>query len=139
MPVPINLSGYPRFPVPSQEEAERFRWFQTLQAGVSALGSIRSSDVVSGPATGFAHTIAPNQGVLLLLPAAGLATGSVTLPPTALDGFQQEILSSQAVGVLTVLPSAGQTIVGVASLALAANVRIVFFWRALTNTWYRMQ
>lgn len=138
MPVPIQL---PPPPQRTQTDAEGMawnRWFQQVAAAIVSLASARSYEVLV-PATGFSHTIPVNTGLCLLTPAGALATGTLVLPAKALDGFEQQILSTQTVTTLTVSPSVGQTITGTAVFALAAGVQAVFRWRGDTAVWYRMQ
>lgn len=130
MPQPIRLSG------PGQEYSQE--WLQRVQSAVNSLGIVRATDV-QVVVNGFSYQIGPGTGTLLLTPAAGLASGTVTLPAQALDGFQQHIVSSQSVGTLTVSPSSGQTIVGGASVALAAGSEIVYRFVAAGLTWYRVR
>ena len=139
MTTPITLPPPPRALAATPEAAEWARWFQQLQTSIATLATSRSYEVLQSPATGFTHSIPVGQGLCLLLPAAGIASGTVTLPAAAADGFEQQILSSQTVTSLTVAAAPGQTIVGTAVFALAAGVRAVFRWRAGVNVWYRMQ
>ena len=130
MSQPVNITA----PQPGMD----LQWLQLVQVAVNALGSRNANDVLT-PVTGFTHTIPNATGTCLLTPAAGLATGTLTLPAKAVEGFEQHIVSTQAVTTLTISPSTGQTISGSASLALAAYSEIVYRYVAATNTWYKVR
>ena len=138
MPVPINLPGVPLASGAQALPAVMTSWLRQVQQAINALGAQRAYAAYT-PVTGFSQLIPVNTGLCLLTPAGALATGTVTLPATAADGFEQQILSTQTVATLTVAPSSGQTIVGTASLTLTAGVQIVYRYSASAKTWYRMQ
>lgn len=134
MPTPVNLP-----PLTGVDPAAPgSRWLLLVQQLVNRLGEGRAYEVLT-PVTGFAHTIPNATGLCLLTPAGTLASGTLTLPTRASDGFCQELLSTQTVTALTVSPSSGQTIVGATAIALSAGVKVVYFFVASTSTWYKMQ
>jgi hypothetical protein len=134
MPVPVSVSGV--FGLPP--DSPFLQWVQKAQQMVNRLGEGRSYEVLV-PVTGFTHVIPNATGVCLLTPAGVLATGTLTLPAQASDGFRQHILTSQTVTALTVTASSGQTIVGSTAFALSAGVEVVYFFVASTSTWYKMR
>lgn len=133
MPQPVNLPQLSGL----TQDGLLAKWLLLAQQAVNRLGASRAYEVLT-PVTGFAHTIPKATGVCLLTPAGVLATGTITLPAQASDGFQQELLSSQTVTALTVAASSGQTIVGSTAFALSAGVKVVYFFVASTSTWYKM-
>lgn len=134
MPRPVNLAPVRGFPPESPEGA----WVRLVPPAVNRLAEARAYERLT-PASGFTHTIPDGTGVCLLTPAGTLAAGTLTLPSAASDGFQQEIVTSQAVSALTIAPNSGQTIVGATVFALAAGVKVVYFFVASASTWYKMQ
>lgn len=134
MPVPVSLSG-----VFGLKPGDPFLlWAQKAQQMVNRLGEGRSYEVLV-PVTGFTHTVPLATGTCLLTPAGVLATGTITLPAQASDGFQQRIVTSQTVTALTVAPSSGQTIVGATAFALTAGVEVVYFFAASASIWYKIR
>jgi hypothetical protein len=90
------------------------------------------------PTTGFSITIANGVNLLILDPGGTLASGTVTMPASPLDGQQAQVASSQAITALTVAANTGQTIKG-APTTVAANGAFAFVYRAANTTWYRVQ
>lgn len=133
MTTPLQLSPAPLSGNPAVD-----RWMTTVYQVVNLLAADRAYESFV-PVTGFTHTIAQNQGTCLVLPAGTLASGTITLPAKVADGFVQVIVSSAAVTSLTVAPSSGQSIVGTATFALAADVQVAFKWNAAAVKWYRLQ
>ncbi|MEJ1967086.1 MAG: DUF2793 domain-containing protein [Rhizomicrobium sp.] len=88
------------------------------------------------PANGFSLTVADTCGALILDPGGTLAGGAITLPAHPKDGQLCRIASTQAVGALTLSPSAGQSVSGPLT-ALAANGSAQYLYRAANTTWYR--
>lgn len=73
------------------------------------------------PITGFTITIPNGCSALVLNPAGVLATGTINMPTTPIDGQRVELLTTQTITALTLSPNAGQTISGaVATLTAAA-------------------
>jgi hypothetical protein len=89
--------------------------------------------------SGFSLQIPFGVGIVLLTPAAGIATGTCTLPKKAPDGFTVRIAASQAIAAFTVLSPPGATIVGsVAGISLAAGTSILLVYSATATAWYRI-
>lgn len=134
MPVPVSISGV----FGQSVDTMLLAWLRKAQQMINLLGQGWAYEVVV-PLTGFAHAIPVHTGMCLLTPAGVLATGTLTLPVQAADGFQQHILTSQTVTALTVAPATGQTIVGTTALTLSAGVEVVYFFVAASSTWYKMR
>lgn len=88
------------------------------------------------PGTGFAQTIADEVAALIIVPAAGLATGTITMPANPHDGQRVKIASSQAIAALTINANAGQTIAG-AITVIAANGFAEYQYILGDTKWYR--
>lgn len=115
-------------------------------APVNALdvtGNVATTGVVTSgyqrivPATGFSQTISNNVAMLILKPAAALATGTITMPATPLDGQRVTIATSQTITALTLSPNAGQTINGTTT-TLPANTSVAFVYIATDTAWYKL-
>lgn len=101
-----------------------------------------SSAVVSAysivvPVNGFAFTIAAGINQLILNPVSALATGTITMPPQALDGQPLRITAEKTITLITFAPSTGQTIVN-APTTLAQATSAQFMYSLPTKTWYRV-
>lgn len=89
------------------------------------------------PTTGFSITIANNISTLILKPAGTLATGTITMPATPIDGQNVRFTSSQIITSLTVSPNSGQSIVG-APTTLGLGQGNAFIYSLSDTTWYRL-
>lgn len=85
--------------------------------------------------TGFSYTFAAGVQLLLAVPAGTLATGTVTMPASPVDGMNITITSTQQITALTVNANTGQSIVGGAT-TLAAGGSQTFVYRLANTTWY---
>ncbi len=124
---------------------------QSLQGGTSGqhyhLTAAQHSQITSGPSTetinyqvpttGFTITVGNTDNILVLDPADTLASGTVTMPATPLNGHVVRISSTQIVTALTVSANTGQTIKG-AVTTLAANGFASWVYRSTNTTWYRI-
>ena len=88
------------------------------------------------PVTGFSHTCVDACPGLILEPAGTLATGTVVMPPTPVDGQQQWCSSTTAITALTVSANTGQSILNPPT-ALAAGGAFTMIYRLSNTTWYR--
>jgi len=86
--------------------------------------------------TGFTYTFAPGAQLLLAVPAGTLATGTVTMPASPVDGMNITITSTQQITALTVNANTGQSIVGGGSVLLSAGGSQTFVYRLANTTWY---
>jgi trimeric autotransporter adhesin len=108
----------------------------SLSTAVSTLAGTYSRQV---PTTGFSITIGNTVNSLILNPAGTLATGTITMPASPLDGQQVGIASSQIVTALTVQANAGQTIDGgLTAATLAANGFAKWQYVLADTRWYRV-
>ena len=85
--------------------------------------------------TGFSYTFAAGTQVLVAVPAATLATGTITMPSAPADGMVITIQSSQQITALTVSANTGQTLVG-AAVQLVPNQPLSWVYRLTNTTWY---
>jgi hypothetical protein len=95
------------------------------------------SKSVQVPVTAFSITIANNTSTLILNPAGTLATGTITMPATPIDGQEVQITSSQTVTACTFSPNASQTISN-APTTLVAGVGNKFIYHLAGTNWYRL-
>lgn len=86
------------------------------------------------PATGFAIRSRNDCDLMLLDPAAGLATGTIYLPAPANDGAQFIIAATKPIYALTVLGPLGQAITSPPG-CIGIGARLQFLYIAATNTW----
>lgn len=91
---------------------------------------------VEVPLTGFSITL-DSCPILVINPAGTLATGTVLLPATPLDGQQASIISTQTQTALTVTAATGDT-VNNAPTALVALTPVKLGYRLSDKTWYRI-
>lgn len=84
--------------------------------------------------TGFSYTFTTANG-LVLNPAGTIATGTVTMPASAVDGMTVTISSTKQITALTVNGSSGQTISNPVTTLLAGSA-ITYLYRADNATWF---
>lgn len=85
--------------------------------------------------TGFSYTFAAGTQTLLIKPAATLATGTITMPASPVDGMTITVESTQQVTAVTVQGNTGQSIIG-APVQLIPNQPLSFVYRLTDTTWY---
>jgi len=85
--------------------------------------------------TGFSYTFAAGTQVLVAVPAATLATGTITMPSAPADGMVITIQSSQQITALTLNGNTGQSIVGTA-VQISPNAPLSWVYRLTNTTWY---
>lgn len=88
------------------------------------------------PATGFSITLGDTLATAILEPAGVLATGTVTLAATPVDGFNQRVVTTQTITALTFAPNVGQTVVNAPTTLTAVKASATFLYRLSTKTWY---
>lgn len=86
------------------------------------------------PATGFTYTFS-SYNVLVLNPTTTLATGTITMPASPVDGMTITITSTKTITALTINANTGQSIVGNVT-TLAAGSSQVFIYSLANTTWY---
>ena len=102
---------------------------------VDGSNGVLQNYAVNTPTTGFSYTFAAGTQTLLLTPAGTLATGTVTMPPSPVDGMVITIQSTQQVTALTVSGNTGQTVVGPVT-TLLANSPASYVYNLSSTTWY---
>lgn len=105
--------------------------FLTLQATADQSYSLQV------PTTGFTITIADNTSSLILNPAGTLATGTITMPATPINGQLVRVCTSQIITTLTVSANAGQTITG-APTTLPLGGGFGYIYNLSGTNWYRL-
>lgn len=89
------------------------------------------------PTTGFSQTINNNVAALILKPAGTLATGTITMPSTPVDGQVVTISTSQTITALTLNGNTGQTVIG-AITTLTAAAPASYKYVLTDASWYRV-
>jgi hypothetical protein len=87
------------------------------------------------PTTGFSYTFT-TYNVLFAVPAGTLATGTVTMSATPVDGTTVTITTTQQITALTINANTGQSIIGGGAIQLNANTSRQYLYRAANTTWY---
>lgn len=89
------------------------------------------------PATGFTANMARGVRYLVIDPAAGLAAGTVNLPPAPADGDLATLSSTQLITSLTLgaASGSGQSVAD-AITTLAAAGAVTYKYIAIKNAWY---
>ena len=100
--------------------------------GQAAHGYIRTR-----PATGFTITVAATTCFQIIDPAGTLATGTVNLIATPVDGQEVTISTTQIITTLTIA-AAGTTIAPTPPATLAAGGFVKYKYSLAQNTWYRV-
>jgi hypothetical protein len=85
--------------------------------------------------TGFTYTFAAGTQVLLINPAAALATGTITMPSSPSDGMTITITSTQPIATLTVNANTGQSISNGGALGLQAGGALTYVYNLANTTW----
>jgi hypothetical protein len=89
---------------------------------------------VQTPVTGFSITLLSTQYLLPLTPAGTLATGTIIMPTTPINGQRQRVSTTQTISVLTVSPNTGQSIAR-APTTLVAGQSFEMFYNLAITTW----
>jgi len=87
------------------------------------------------PTTGFTYTFT-TYNVLFAVPAGTLATGTVTMSATPVDGTTITITTTQQITALTINANTGQSIIGGGAVQMNANTSRQYMYRAANTTWY---
>lgn len=91
---------------------------------------------LQAPSTGFTITIANNISTLILDPLTTLATGTINMPSTPIDGQTVRVTSSQIITSLTVSGN-GHSIVG-SPTTLPLGAGFAYIYNLSGTTWYRL-
>ena len=97
-------------------------------------GLLQSYDYQT-PSTGFSYTFAAGTQMLFMVPAATLATGTITMPSAPADGMMITFSSSQQITALTLQGNTGQSISGAVTF-LPAQTAASYVYRLANTTWY---
>lgn len=95
-----------------------------------------SKSTVVTPSTGFSATIPNGITIYIMNNAALLATGTLTMPASPMDGQPLTIESPKGITLFALNANSGQTISGPTITAAAANFPIRYKYAAATSTWY---
>lgn len=87
------------------------------------------------PSTGFSYTFAAGVQTLFMVPAATLATGTITMPASPADGMVITFSSSQQITALTLQGNTGQSISSAVTF-LPAKTAAAYVYRLSNTTWY---
>jgi len=87
------------------------------------------------PSTGFSYTFAAGVNVLVMNPAGTLATGTITMPASPVDGMTITVESTQQITALTVQGNTGQSLVN-GTQTLRPNQPYSWVYRLSNTTWY---
>ena len=87
------------------------------------------------PSTGFSYTFPAGAQTLLMVPAATLATGTITMPAAPADGMMVTFSSSQQITALTLQGNTGQSISSAVTF-LPAKAAAAYVYRLSNTTWY---
>lgn len=85
--------------------------------------------------TGFTYTFAAGTQTLIIGPAGTLATGTVTMPASPVDGMVITIISTQPITTLTVAANTGQAINNGGSKGLQAGGSLSYVWNLANARW----
>lgn len=100
----------------------------------SITGSVDTDHVLLNITTGGTSGI---TGHRTLLNAGGtIATYTLNLPASPVNGQEHIITSTVTVTALTLTPPGGTTIAGTAPTTIAANGRIAYIYRSASTSWY---
>ena len=104
---------------------------------ISTKWSADQSYSLQTPSTGFSITIGDGVGTLVLNPAGTLATGTITMPASPINGQEIRFSSSQIVTTLTVSANAGQTISN-APATIVAGQGFAYIYNTSGTNWFRL-
>jgi hypothetical protein len=105
-----------------------------MTAVLSGTNGLLQSYDYQVPTTGFSYTFAAGTQVLVINPAATLATGTITMPASPSDGMTVTFSSSQQITALS-LSGGSASIVGAVTF-LPAKTGVSYVYRLANTTWY---
>jgi len=88
--------------------------------------------------TGFSYTFTAGTQTLIVNPAGTLATGTITMPASPVNGMTITVSSSKQITALTLQGNTGQSITGAATF-LPANGAVSYVYRLANTTWFPCQ
>lgn len=90
------------------------------------------------PLNGDTVTATVGLGALVLEPAAAIATLTVVLPPTPLDGQVFALSTTADITALSATAAGGITVLGGGPFTLAGNGGVAWRYRVANTSWYRV-
>lgn len=110
-----------------------------MTAVISGTNGLLQSYDYQTPTTGFSYTFTPSSTgtVLVMNPAGTLATGTITMPASPVDGMTITFSSSQQITALTMAGN-GASINNPVTL-LPAKTAVAYVYRATGTTWWPVQ
>jgi hypothetical protein len=109
-----------------------------MTAKLSGTDGLLQSYDYQTPSTGFSYTFAAGTQMLFMVPAATLATGTITMPSAPADGMVITFSSSQQITALTLQGNTGQSISSAVTF-LPAKTAVSYVYRLSNLTWYPCQ
>jgi hypothetical protein len=88
--------------------------------------------------TGFNATIQPKCGTLIIGPAGTLASGTLQLPASPVNGQIERIASTQTITAFTLQPYSGTSVKN-AITTIGPTLPATYMYDSGTTTWYRIQ
>lgn len=146
LPLQTQVSGGDQFPIysPNNGDARRLPVSALLAYFQQTFASPTMATSLYTPGTGFSISVptpVAQQQWILIQPAGGLASGTVTLPLNTAtpDGTEILVTSTQTITTLNIGLNSASALYGVTSggtLTAATPFRIRFY--QATNSWYRI-
>jgi hypothetical protein len=124
-----NVAAAGSFTTLAASGAASFSGTASFGGGLADAGML-----VQTPVSGFAIVLQAGVTTLQLTPAGILASGSITLPPTPVNGQWLFISSTQTITALTLTPATGQSVLG-APGKLQAYAEIVLQYQRSASRW----
>ena len=85
--------------------------------------------------TGFSYTFAAGTQTLIINPAGTLATGTITMPASPVDGMVITVVSTQQITALTLNGNTGQS-VNTTTTFMSAGSALAYVYRSASTTWF---
>lgn len=104
---------------------------------INLKGTADQSVSYQAPSTGFSITIGAGVKTLILTNTGTLATGTITMPASPIDGQEIRVSMRGTVTTLTVSANAGQTITN-APVTITSGLGFAYVYRLSTTIWYRL-
>lgn len=136
MALPEKIPGHPPYTEVKPETMAWDRWFQLLTDAINKVTAVVSPS--QQPPDGFTYTITSSRGLCVLLPSTPLNSGTIVLPTGMVNGFEQEIISSQPVAALTIAAQFGESVAGTATFAITYSQSVVYQYASASHVWTRI-
>lgn len=104
----------------------------------NAIDAASTTYAILVPGTGFSATLAPTSlsFIQIIDPVGVLATGTIIMPATPVDGQVIRVITSQTITLLTVSPNSGQTIIA-APTTVTSTTSFEYIYALSLTTWFR--